>query len=481
MSISSLALPGLSGYDFSTVVDTMVKNYSLPLERMTEKKSLLETQKGAWRDVNTRLSSLDNALDKLRTKTTWTGTTASSNNDQIVSATSSAGAVKGTYNIKVLQTAAAQTAVSGIQAVDDASASTELSAGTFSITIGDDSTTISVAAGASLKDIADSINNADAGVDASVIQVEGGFRLALASSETGTENAAKFTDESGSVLESLGVLASGVLNISQEAKNANLEINGISNISSQSNTVTTAIPGVTLNLNGENPDSIVTVKVSADYSGAEAAVKGFVDQYNSVMSFIEGKLKYDDETKIKGDLFGDPVLQGIQSRLRNMVSGNLNNPNGSFEILSDVGVSTSSDNFGKSAVLSFDTAKFQEALKEDSISVANLFGADVGGVSLVTESTDSESSQGLANIMREYLHPMIMYQGTFDKTESSYTRQIDQVKNEMEAFNDRLVDYAERTRLKFSRLETQLAALSSQGQWLQGQISAMNAFNNDND
>ena len=40
-----LALPGLSGYDFSGIVDAMVQNYSLPLNRMQEKQSTLETVK----------------------------------------------------------------------------------------------------------------------------------------------------------------------------------------------------------------------------------------------------------------------------------------------------------------------------------------------------------------------------------------------------------------------------------------------------
>ena len=480
MSISNLALPGLSGYDFSSVIDMMVRNYSLPLNRMTDKKSVLETQKDAWRDVNTRLSSLENALDKLRTTTTWTGTSASSSNSEILSASGSAGAVKGTYNIKVLQTAAAQTVASDVQNLADMSASTALAAGSFEIVVGDKSATINVAAGASLKTIADSINNAAIGVDASVIKVEGGYRLALASSETGTEKAAQFTDVQGAVLKSLGVTHSGTLNISQEARNASLEINGISNISSQSNKVTTAIPGVTLNLNQENPGTTVIFKINADYSTAQAAVKSFVDQYNSTMSFIENKLIFNNETKVKGDLLGDPVLQSIQSRLRNMVSANMNNLSGAYKILADVGLSTSADNFGKSASLTFDTSKFNKALEENFASVANMFGADVGGVTLNRESSSSQPAQGLANIMKEYLRPMVMFQGTLDKTVNSYNRQIDQVKDEMEAFNKRLIDYAEKTRLKFSRLETQLSALSSESQWLEGQLNAMNAFNNSN-
>lgn len=480
MSIgSNMALPGLSGYDFSGIVDMMVNNYSLPLNQMQEKKGILETKKNAWRDINTRLSALENTLDKIRQSTTWSTTSASSSNSEILNVTSAPGTVKGNYNVKVTQVALAQTAISDIVNVDQSSDSTGLNSGKFQITVGESTADITVSSSASLDDIAESINNAKIGVSASVIKVDGGYRLALLSSETGTDKAATFSDIEGTVLESLGVLNTGVLNVSQEAKNAKVEINGITDITSSSNTITSAIPGLTLNLNKEAADTTVVVRVSEDYSDAQKAVQAFVDQYNSAMSFVENKLEYNKDTKVKGDLFGDPILQGIQGRLRSMVAGSMSNPTGPFNILAEIGIKTSADNFGKSAKLEFDTAKFNEALAENADSVANLLGASAGGVSPVTESTQAQSAQGLANIMKEYVRPMVMYQGTLDKTNNNFDRQLDDLKKQMESFTDRIAAYAERTRLRFTALETQMAGLSSQSQWLDGQISAMNAFNQD--
>jgi flagellar hook-associated protein 2 len=119
-------------------------------------------------------------------------------------------------------------------------------------------------------------------------------------------------------------------------------------------------------------------------------------------------------------------------------------------------------------------------LLEKADSVANLFGAAAGGVEPVTESSSSQSAQGLSNLMKEYLHPMVMYQGTLDETQNNYDKQLTDLKKQIEAFTERIADYEERTRLRFSLLETQLAGLESQSQWLEGQINAMNAFNQDN-
>jgi flagellar hook-associated protein 2 len=482
MSIGStnLSLPGLSGFDFSAIVQAMVNNYSQPLNKMQEQQSVLQTKKDAWRDVNTRLSSLEKTLEKLRDSSTWAGTKASSSKPDILAVSSTSGTTQGTYNIKVVQMAVAQTAVSKTIEVADPAASTAISAGSFAIQVGDKTAQIIVQSGDSLEEIAKAINNSKIGVNASVIQVDGGYRLALLSAETGLEKAATFSElNGGSVLHDLGILRDDQsLNISQQAKDAKLEINGITQITSAENKITTAVPGLTLTINDEAVDTTVTVKVSADYSGAESTVKSFVDQYNSVMSFIEGKLKYDKDLKTKGDLFADPALQSIQSRLRTMVSGKLNNPSESFKILADVGITTSADNFGKSAALSFDTAKFNEALTENASSVANLFGAAAGGVEPYRESTQSQSAQGLGNILYEYLRPLVRYEGTLDKASKGYDKQLAELKDKMVDFTEKVERYAETTRLKFVRLETQLAALSSQSEWLQGQIDSLNAFYN---
>lgn len=478
---ASLSLPGLSGYDFSSIVQTMVNNYSLPLNKMQEQQSTLQTKKDVWRDVNTRLSSLENTLVKLRESATWAGTKASSSKPDILAVSSATGTVQGTYNVKVVQMAVAQTAVSKIMDVADAAAATSLSAGTFKITVGGKSADIAVGPGASLNDVVKAINNSKIGVSASAIKVDGGYRIALLSAETGLSKAASFSEVGGgNILHDLGILnVDDSLNVSQQAKDAKLEINGITQITSSDNQVTTAVPGLTLTINSESVDTLVTVKVTADYSGAEAAVKSFVDQYNSVMTFIESKSYYNKELNTKGDLFGDPVLQSIQSRLRAMVSSSQNNPTEPFTILAEVGITTSADNFGKSATLSFNTAKFNEALAENPTSVANLFGASAGGVDPVKESSQTQSAQGLGNIFYEYLHPMVRYGGTLEKTSESYDKQLKDLKDKIADFTERIKKYTETTRLKFVRLETQLAGLDSQNQWLQGQINAMNAFNKD--
>lgn len=483
MSIDRMSMPGLSGYDFTGIVQSMVQVYSLPKVKMIEQQSDLQIRQNAWRDIKTRLSALENTLSNLRSESTWTATKATSSKPDLLSVSSTSAAVNGVYNVKIINFAQAQTVVSTVQNVQEATSATSVTAGSFSIQVGDTTKTIDVAAGASLKEIADSINNAKAGVTASVIQVaEGSFRLAVVANKTGVANKATFAElNGGTVLHDLGILDSAdVLNQSQVAEDAELEINGITNIKSATNIVTNAIPGLTLTLNGEDPNTTVTVKISSDYSVAQKAVQSFIDQYNSAQDFIANKLSYDKETKKTGDLFGDPVLQNLQERLRRIVTNTVNNPTEPYKTLSDVGITTSSSNHGIEGKLEFDTSKFNEAMESNPQSVANLFGAPAAGVTPRTEKTAEGSAQGLANIMEEYLEPMVKFDGSLDKMGKTIGDQITDVKKRIEDFNNRIAAYEERLTLKFARLESTLAQLSSESNWLGMQVNTMMAQTSSN-
>jgi len=479
MSVSStssgtLNLAGISGYDFSGIISSMVQAYKIPETQMVTQQTDLQTKKNAWLDVNTRLSSLDNTLTALKDLPTWSATQATSSNSSLLSATTGVNAVQGQYNIKVLSTAQAQTAVSSIQNVSSATAATSLTGGSFTLSVGGSSQTINVSAGDSLQSIADSINNAKAGVSASVYQVSGGYQLAMTDSKTGLANVPSFTDTSGNILQTLGVLDSSKNpNVAQSASDATLSVNGVTNITSATNSVTGAILGVTLNVNGsDNGASTINVNVTADSSAAQTAVQGFVDQYNSTMSFISTDLSYDSTTNTAGDLYGDQTLQGIQERLRDITGGTLNNPTGSFNDLSAIGITTSSANFGEDPTLSFDTTTFASAMASDPQSVANLLGASVGvGVELSTG--DSSPAQGLANIMDSYLQPMIMYGGSIAQNQSSYDNQLTDIKNQIAAFEEKSTAYQNSLNAKYSALETALAGINSTGSWLTAQINAM--------
>ena len=476
MSVGSVsnALSGLSGYDFSGIVDSLVSVYKIPESAMVASQAKVQTTSDAWKDVNTRMAALEATLTGLSDSSTWTSTKASTSNSSIVSATTGISAVKGSYDIHVDNIAKTQTVASASQGVASGTTATAVTAGIFNITIGLVDTPISVKANSSLQDIADSINNSKIGVSASVIKVNDGYKIAINSTKTGLANAASYADTlGGTSLSDLGIVNLGTLNETQQAKDASLTINGVTGVSSASNTITSAILGVTLNISGADalPDTVTTINVTADTSVPQAKIQGFIDQYNSTMSFIETKMSYDSATKTAGDLFGDQTLQGMQEHLRNMVSGSFGT-NGKYSILSSIGITTSSANFGKDASLTLDSAKFAAAMTDDPDSIANMFGAPAGGV---TPSKDAVSGQGVANILENYLHPMLMFGGSFANRQSGYTTQIADYKTRITDFEAKATTYQATQKAKFAALETALSAITAQGTSLTSMLKSLDA------
>jgi len=579
---TSMALPGISGYDFSSIIKAMVDNYSLPLNQMNTAKSALETKKNAWRDINTRMSSLESTLSKLRDSATWNATKATSSKPDVLSVFSAAGAASGIYNIKIQQTATAQTVQSDIQT--SATESLKLAPDTVTINVGSGanakSTSVFIGADASLNDIAAAINGTGSGVSASVVKVKNGdkdgYRLTLTSTETGAENTASF---SGSIFQSIGVLTPTITvkddvdaqgnilekgsdrilsdlsgsfqigvdinnlatitinkdkslnqiaaeinaqtggavqatvwaegdgsytmtlapsaggsaliakdlddghvlgqlgftnaikegNLVQSAQDAMITVNGVDSIVSSSNTFKDAIKGVTLTIMDTAADTTVTVKVSADQSQAEAAIQSFVDQYNSMVAFLNEKTKLEFESgsntiSAKGDLFGDPMVNAIRDRLRGMLSGDLGvGSDTAFTRLSQIGLTTSSENFGKSGTLVFDKTKFNEAMSKDAQSVINLLGGGSGGL----------ASAGLANVMGSYVHDQATTGGRLSKTIASYDTRLGDLNTRITDFNRRIEIYTERTKLQFTRLETLLSKMEEQNQSFLLQLSQL--------
>jgi flagellar hook-associated protein 2 len=94
---------------------------------------------------------------------------------------------------------------------------------------------------------------------------------------------------------------------------ANLIVDGVS-ITSASNTVTNAIPGVTLQLLGASTGTPIQVEITNDNTDIGSAMSNFVTAYNAVINDINGQEK-NDASGNPEPLFGNPTLSQIQSQV----------------------------------------------------------------------------------------------------------------------------------------------------------------------
>lgn len=424
-------LSGLvSGADWDAIIARLMEVERRPLLMQQRQQLRLEAKRDIWRDVNTRLSNLLNTLTALRLSSTFEAKTATTTNDKLVSATASAAAQTGSFQIQVTQLAKAQSVqsnafASSTEALNSASMlGPGFTGGTIRVGLDSDGNNVDIVVSATdtLQSIADQINQKSATVQASIIMRSStDYRLVLTAKNTGTDyffdnqdnptppapatrpSKTGFVDDVGTdtVLQSLGIRAtlgspgdSGAGQVNgyadanelSQAVDASFILNGqtTSPITRSSNTVSDLFQGVTLNLNGASLTETVTVTISRDTSVAVKAVQAFVDQYNSTAAFIKEKTSKDEATGTTGELFGDATAHGILSRLRQIVTGRVMGTTGKLDSLAQVGITTGAYLGPDRDKLLFDSSKLIAQMNSSINDVLELFGAKTVNVASST-------------------------------------------------------------------------------------------------
>src|SRR5690606_14929166 len=108
MRIAGLA----SGMDIDSIVKDLMRAERMPLDKLKQKKQILEWQRDDYRAINTKLLSFRDKLAQLKLTSNYRARTTSSSNDAYVSATATSGASQASYSIsEVTQLASAATKV----------------------------------------------------------------------------------------------------------------------------------------------------------------------------------------------------------------------------------------------------------------------------------------------------------------------------------------------------------------------------------
>jgi flagellar hook-associated protein 2 len=123
--------------------------------------------------------------------------------------------------------------------------------------------------------------------------------------------------------------------------NASLTIDGVP-LSSATNTVTNAIPGVTLNLASAAPATQVQLTVGPDATAATTAINNFVSAYNAVIGALNTQFTVDPTTNTEGPLGGDSTLRSLQSSLLNDATYSITG-NGGLVNLASLGIDFNND------------------------------------------------------------------------------------------------------------------------------------------
>ena len=471
-----------SGLDVNKILTQLRAIEERPLTLMKSKAALVETKISAYGQVQSLFSSLSDAAAKLAQSSTWSARTVNSSNSAAVSASTASGAAVTSFSVEVSQLAQSQVSASTVVPADKS-----LGAGTLTLQLGrwsDDGAApfgksfaasgaaaveIKIDAGSSLSGVAAQINQARAGVSATVVAGIGGPQLLLKSSSTGEEMGFQMTaaPDPDHVLQAdeVGVdtlaLDQGAASM-KYATDAHAAINGIA-VQSASNTLSGAVEGVTLTLGQKTvAGAPVEISVSNDTAAMQKAVEGFVSAYNATNQMISNLTSFDSEADPGR---GGALVLALQNQMRRLVGGAAGDA-GMFGHLSDLGISVPKSVGGKviSTNLEIDSVKLKAALTADPVKVASLFTTDTG-------NTDTE---GVALKFRRMASAVLGSGGAFASKSEALTTQKTSLTKEQERVAVRVDAWEARLRKQYTALDTTMSKLNSLNSYISQQVEQWN-------
>lgn len=371
ISFNASSLLNGNGIDVNAVVSEIQAAQTGQLTAWQGDVTNLQTQATAETSISADLSNLASAVAGLTgSNGALTAVTATSSESAIVTAAAQTGATAASYTVVVSGLASTGTlytdpianAKTSILPTNQSSADLRLQIGGAGGTTAD----IPITAGSNdtLTTLAASINSQSAtnkwGITASVVTDASGARLAIYSQSTGAPGAIAVANNTTS------------LNFEPPVggTNAEISINGIP-YASTTNTVTGAIPDVTLTLTSADPATPVTLTVGPNATSITNSINNFVVEYNTVVGDINSQFTVNAATNTEGPLGSDSALHILQSGLASNITyatTDATSVSSGISNLAALGIALNND-----GTLSVNSATLSSALTSNPAAVQNFF------------------------------------------------------------------------------------------------------------
>lgn len=162
-------------------------------------------------------------------------------------------------------------------------------------------------------------------------------------------------------------------------QDAVINVNGI-NIRKSSNTIDDIFDGVTFKLQSASVGQTVNISVDRETGDISQAMSGLLGAYNGVIGFLNAQFAYDPESgQAAPPLNGDPTARQIARQVQQFMTGRIPGlGDDTISSLSELGFETNPE----TGVMSFNSAKLDEALRDDPDAVARVlsrFGERLSG------------------------------------------------------------------------------------------------------
>ncbi|MEW5620365.1 flagellar filament capping protein FliD [Pseudomonas putida] len=454
-----------SGLNITEIVTALVKaDTSAKQAQITRQTSNNTAMISGIGSLRSALTAFQDAMKALNDKDapSFNAYAATSANESVVKIKSSNSAVAGSYDI-VVDKLATGSKVASQQF--SGGATSPITAGQLTISQNGKTYNLDVPSGATLQSVRDQINKEMSanGISANIINEEGGSRLVLGSTTTGAG-----TDLSLSGIVELAIdgttqmSGTGAGFITAKAQDAELTIDGLK-VKSASNTLDSAISGMTLELTGVSPRASgapgtpTAVTVAADNDGLKKSVQSFVDAYNTLQKAITSLTstsRDSDDKLVLGPLTNDPTTRSLLGDIRKVLSEV--GAGDQLTTLSQLGINTQKD-----GTLEFNSSKFSSAMNDKKL------GPEVQELFTGTD--------GIFERMNNAIDPYNKTDGSLATRKSNLDKAVSELANQQAALDRRTESLTESLTKKYVALDAALGKMKAQADQITSIFEAINA------
>lgn len=509
-SASSVRIPGLAtGMDTDAMIKDMLSGEQQKIDKVKQKQQTVKWQQEIYREVMKDIKSLQDKYfsvtspNSIMSSKAWNTLTIGSSNENVITASGSAGANKVDYSfnvVKLAQSAKMSSTKAGIKN-DSTLESLGLSGEQkFSIKFGDGDKEVSKEitirteplyetdkdgnfvldkdGNKVVKEPADTVDtlikkindSTDGNVKASYSEMTGKFTIE--STKTGENSKLQIVDSSGIESGTLDFLG---ISRSEKGSNSQIEVKAkdgsfTKTLNEESNSF--SIDGITYNVHTTGTCDITSKE---DVQPVVDNMKKFVEDYNKIMDKIyslvtekankeyppltEAQKKDMSEEEIErwekkakeGLLRNDSEMRSFMDKMQNSIFGD------NMKFLMDCGL-TSSEDYTKKGQLSLDEDKFKKELQNNSQKVYDAFA---GGNDSVLEK--------MKDTMYDYVgtsSSVFAKKAGLEKTSSVvnnfYSEQIKRQEEAIKLLQRKMDDRENKLYKQFGQLEASMNKLNSQ-------------------
>ena len=468
--MATISSPGIgSGMDIAGIVSKLSDLERQPLVQLKKQAGSLQSRLSLYGQVKSQMASLQDAAAKLSSNDAWSQFKVKSSNTAAVTATAGSSAMPVKLDLEVLKLAKGQVSSFATVSVDQSlsDGTLEIQQGSWASGVfspnGGVPTIISIEAGQNtVSTMAAKINSSGGSVQAYVVQDASGERLVLRSLSTGKDHGFNVSLTSSGAAPDPALAQPAATPFTalsfisptgdQFAQDAQFKVDGIE-LTSSSNTVTQALPGLSLQLQ-QVSTTPVQISVENEQESVKKNIQALIDSFNTLNSSLSNAMKYNTDTKTASALQGDSTAVGVQVALRSLFRTEISG--WKFQRVSDAGISLQSD-----GSMGVDAKKFEIALASPK-DLKVLFTGSTGFESL-----------GLAKKVEAFIKTALNTDGRVAVRSEALQSAITRNTQDQQRVNDRADRAQARLSKVYNSMDSKVGSLNALNTYVSQQLASL--------